>query len=738
MPVTTTYPGVYIEELPSPVHTIAGVATSIAAFVGYTASGIDNRAELLFSFSDYERLFGGLASDSELSYAVQQFFSNGGSQAYVVRAPKIGASGANVSFDGMTFTALSSGSWADNNLIIDVDFTNIDPTVDAKAFNLTITNLVDGTTESFPRVTLTTAKKNYIAAIVNDPDTGSQLVNVVVTGSPGAPTATGLVGATNAANFLYAAMGSKTAVNGTVSITVAAPTVVVGATSIFTTVLKPGQLVMIGNDTTAYEIASIASDTSLTLKTAYGGTLPVVAGTTMSVVVPTPTADKDYNLIMTVTNPTPVPAPLPLTIRVFNKGAPVPQSMAGLTAQVQRAINNALGVSWPGASVQVTPSGSALRVNAFFPGANIDAVLSFSLVTTTTSLGDAAGALGLRAPTSSNVAHYALGTGHGWAQQTNSVAGGDGTGLPGTAQLVGNQMSFTGIYALDKIDLFNLLCIPDATRAGLGTPSTIDSTVDPVVIYSSAISYCKTRRAMLLIDCPPNVNDVNSALDWKTTTIGVHDENGACFFPRLRLADPLDGYQLRTYAPCGVIAGLYARIDASRGVWKAPAGTESTLTGVQGVVYKLNDAENGVLNPVAVNCTRLFPVYGPVLWGARTLVGADVEGSQWKYVPVRRLALYIEESLYRGTQWAVFEPNDEPLWSALRLNVGSFMHDLFRKGAFQGQTPTEAYLVKCDSETTTQNDIDQGRVNILVAFAPLKPAEFVVIQIQQLAGQVQT
>jgi phage tail sheath protein FI len=187
-----------------------------------------------------------------------------------------------------------------------------------------------------------------------------------------------------------------------------------------------------------------------------------------------------------------------------------------------------------------------------------------------------------------------------------------------------------------------------------------------------------------------------------------------------------------------VVAGLYARIDGTRGVWKAPAGTEATLTGVQGLVYKMSDPENGVLNPIGLNCFRTFPVYGNILWGARTLVGADADANQWKYVPVRRIALYIEESLYRGTQWVVFEPNDEPLWAAIRLNVGSFMSDLFRKGAFQGLTPKDAYLVKCDSETTTQSDIDNGIVNILVGFAPLKPAEFVIIQIQQLAGQSQS
>ena len=173
-------------------------------------------------------------------------------------------------------------------------------------------------------------------------------------------------------------------------------------------------------------------------------------------------------------------------------------------------------------------------------------------------------------------------------------------------------------------------------------------------------------------------------------------------------------------------------------MWKAPAGIDASLTGVAAPVYVLSDAEQGVLNPIGLNCFRAFPIYGNVSFGARTLVGADAQASEWKYVPVRRTALFIEESLYRGTQWVVFEPNDELLWAQIRLNVGAFMHTLFVQGAFQGKSPQEAYLVKCDSETTTQNDINTGIVNILVGFAPLRPAEFVVVQIKQLAGQIQT
>ena len=151
----------------------------------------------------------------------------------------------------------------------------------------------------------------------------------------------------------------------------------------------------------------------------------------------------------------------------------------------------------------------------------------------------------------------------------------------------------------------------------------------------------------------------------------------------------------------------------------------------------LTDDENGMLNPLGINCLRSFPIIGRIVWGSRTLRGADQLADEYKYVPVRRLALFIEESLFRGTQWVVFEPNDEPLWAQIRLNVGAFMNNLFRKGAFQGTTPQKAYFVKCDSDTTTQNDIDLGIVNIVVGFAPLKPAEFVIIKLQQIAGELE-
>jgi phage tail sheath protein FI len=291
---------------------------------------------------------------------------------------------------------------------------------------------------------------------------------------------------------------------------------------------------------------------------------------------------------------------------------------------------------------------------------------------------------------------------------------------------VGMQAAKTGLFALEKADLFNLLCIP---------PYLEDGNVDGALL-SAAAAYCEERRAMLLVDPDSTWNDKDDA---KTAiaTFATSSKNAALFFPRLRQPNPLLDNQVEDFAPCGAVAGVFARTDSQRGVWKAPAGLEATLVGVPQLSVPLTDGEIGELNPLGINCLKTMPGAGRLVWGARTLQGNDILASEWKYIPVRRTALYIEESLYRGTQWVVFEPNDEPLWAQIRLNVGAFMHSLFRQGAFQGTTPREAYFVKCDKETTTQDDINRGIVNIIVGFAPLKPAEFVVIKLQQMAGQIQ-
>ncbi len=313
-------------------------------------------------------------------------------------------------------------------------------------------------------------------------------------------------------------------------------------------------------------------------------------------------------------------------------------------------------------------------------------------------------------------------------QQNN--AGSDGTDITDTEiSDAGLKANRKGLYALDQADLFNLLCIPPLTRSqDIG-----DTTL------AAAAKYCKDKRAFLIVDPPSawkKISDAVSGVDTLSSQIGSDlATNAAVYFPRLKMADPLKENRTEEFAPCGAIAGIFARTDSQRGIWKAPAGIEASVVGVRELSYKMTDGENGQLNPLGVNCVRNFPVYGNVLWGARTLAGADQLASEWKYVPVRRLALYLEESLYRGTQWVVFEPNDEPLWSQIRLNIGSFMNNLFKQGAFQGKTPKEAYFVKCDSETTTQYDIDRGIVNIVIGFSPLKPAEFVILKFQQMTRE---
>jgi phage tail sheath protein FI len=255
-------------------------------------------------------------------------------------------------------------------------------------------------------------------------------------------------------------------------------------------------------------------------------------------------------------------------------------------------------------------------------------------------------------------------------------------------------------------------------------------------VVAEAEAYCAAKRAFLIVDVPAFVNTQAEMNTWIATNGGIRHPNAAVYFPRLLVPDPASEGRPRGVAASGTLAGVFARIDATSGVWKAPAGTDATLRNAT-LAVTLTDGENGALNPLGVNALRNFPIFGNISWGARTLVGADQMASEWKYVPVRRTALFIETSLEQGLKWVVFEPNDEPLWAQIRLNVGAFMHNLFRQSAFQGKTPAQAYFVKCDAETTTQNDIDRGIVNVLVGFAPLKPAEFVVIRIEQMAGQVQ-
>ncbi|MCA1185398.1 phage tail sheath subtilisin-like domain-containing protein [Saccharopolyspora sp. 6T] len=296
---------------------------------------------------------------------------------------------------------------------------------------------------------------------------------------------------------------------------------------------------------------------------------------------------------------------------------------------------------------------------------------------------------------------------------------------PGPRDLIGSEARKTGLQALRDVDDVNLLALPEL--AGY------ESTEDVLAVLTAADRICRERRIFLLVDAPASWSGVDAVRAGITAFDPVRSDHAGLFFPHLQLVDPLSG-RLRSFPPCGAVAGVIARTDAERGVWKAPAGTEAKLLGVRSPSVRLTDRESGLLNPLGVNCLRSFPVVGAVVWGARTLAGSDAADSEWKYLPVRRLALHVEESLRRGLQWAVFEPNTEQLWQQIRLNASAYLHTLFRQGTFQGGTPREAYFVKCDADTTTQEDVDRGVVNVVVGIAPTKPAEFVIVTIQQFAG----
>ena len=276
-----------------------------------------------------------------------------------------------------------------------------------------------------------------------------------------------------------------------------------------------------------------------------------------------------------------------------------------------------------------------------------------------------------------------------------------------------------GLYHLDNIDLFNLLCVPGETA--------------PKIIKKLQ-KFCRGRRAFLIADCDRSAkySDLRSGVG---TIVGDDSINAAFYFPWVLAGDPLQANAPREFPPCGFVAGMYARNYMTRGVWKSPAGTDASLNGVLGLSpdKKVSDAENGFLNRQGVNCIRTFQPHGTVVWGARTLSG-DGTAPEWKYVAVRRTFLFIEQSIYEGLQWVVFEPNSETLWVRINQTLQNFLLVLWRQGALQGSKPEHAFFIKCDRTTMTQNDIDSGVVNIVIGVAPIKPAEFVIIRIRQMAA----
>jgi uncharacterized protein len=599
MATSVSYPGVYIEELPSAVRTITAVTTSVTAFVGATRRGPLDEAVTITSFAEFERRYGGLDAKSLLSYAVQQFFLLGGSVAVVVRVAKDAAPAArDIAAGGepkaLTVTSRDASAWG-NGLRVAIDPGAADDTFAVRVLDASGTVL-----ERYRNLSMDPAAPRFVEAVVNE----SSYIEIRATGD-------------TVPDF-----------SGTVSGPV--------------------------------------------------DTLPELA---------------DKRLTATVEGVEPV------EITLYTAADAEPSSLTALGLLLERRLRAA------------SPHRAFTRADVDVAGKRLQ-VLAGTAGATMTLTGEVANLLGL---------HPAHATAY-------ALTGGDDGAPPTDAEFRGSEADKTGVHALREVQDVNLLCLPDLAGQ--------EYTGDAIGVIATAEELCEDMRMLLIVDSPPEWTTIEQARTGLPAYDAVRSDHAALYFPHITLTDPLTG-RLRTFPPSGAVAGLMARTDAERGVWKAPAGTDVRLAGVRSMAVRMSDAENGLLNPLGVNCLRTFPIVGPVIWGARTLLGADALTSEWKYVPVRRLAFMIEESLYRGLKWVVFEPNAEPLWGQIRLNVGAFLHNLFTQGAFQGTASREAYFVKCDRDTTTQDDINRGIVNVIVGFAPLKPAEFVVVKIEQMAGRIE-
>ncbi|MGH7649209.1 MAG: phage tail sheath family protein [Gemmatimonadaceae bacterium] len=794
--VQVSYPGVYIEELSSGVHTITGVATSIAAFFGRASQGPMNTAVRLSSLTDYTRTFGAPFPLSDLAISVQQFFANGGTDCYVVRlAANPSTAGLTLknlaaTRDVLTVTAKSPGLWG-NGIRLEIDYNTANPD---ESFNVRIYQVAANVivkTETFNALVMDPQSPRFAPTFLTqsstlvDVDLNAALGDIAVSTSPiyvESP-----AGYSESRRVLDVSAAHIVATRATL-------TTLFQGTGHFQIAVDDSVFVDVdlsALDFTGMSAAAIATAITTEINSKLAGVLPGASITcsldtvgpnlrvlrltsagarTASVRIRRASALDMANALMLGIDQGGIEVvrfsnQRPVFIGSVYMGGPAygditdgPSSVNKLAAMAQDAtftvITDATSVVVPG--VQTTAPGdpwyldasgnsdgvreklrivvAALNADANFSlkyqaslwGYHLAISLRAQSINTTSDVTSTSGTL-VGTGTIDNVRQYTLGLGGAGTYQDAPVLGTDGA-VPKFADYAGVEALRTGFYALDAVDLFNLMVLPADQE--LLQP-------DFLPILGPASTYCTDHRAILLIDPPSawTVNNLPVAQDSDVNTLRslVTSTNSAVFYPRVQF---FDGTVQRYIGPTGMIAGIMARTDASRGVWKAPAGLDATLNGSTDLEVILTDRQNGVLNPLAVNCLRSFPS-GRVVWGSRTLAGFDNSAdSDWKYLPVRRTALFLEESLYRGTQWVVFEPNDDPLYASIRKNLNAFMMGLFRQGAFQGSTPSDAFFVKCDDETTTQDDRNLGIVNIVVGFAPLKPAEFVVIQIQQIAGDV--
>lgn len=675
-----TYPGVYIQEVPSDVRTIVGVDTATTAFIGRARRGLVNTPVVIHNYGDFERNFGGLWLKSTLGYAVRSFFLNGGAKAVIVR-----------SFRNVTPEVIDAIEKAAAVTTPAPTVADLKAAADAKAATF------DNTQEP-----LKTFLEKFNAAVTAQGATVASVLAATRANTPRTKANLTINAALLAAQNVARAAQQAAALNDATKASVIEAATKAAAVYGTSGALHDAADEILQEVTNAADLAAIKQLKYEDLTAAAGQAHGANATLVLEAVTEGSWSNKLQARIVDV--------------------APVVQT--ALAAQHPNVADSA----W---FTLVLYDGETGITEEFANVTLVDSPRKLDKVLVGASQ---LARMGSPAPTMTPVPHAPPLADElwkdDWATTKVETAGQatDADKLDSNA-VRGSYAAKSGIYALEDTNIFNLLCIPPFDGQDVSSMNPVSNDV-----WVEAAKYCTDQRAMLIVDAP-----WNSKVEAVTgMPLFAPSANAVLYFPLVTMANPLRDNQLETFAPSGLIAGIIARTDATRGVWKAPAGLDATLNGVAALAVALTDDENGELNPLGVNCLRSRPAVGSVIWGARTLVGDDRLASQWKYLPVRRTALFIEETIYRNIQWAVFEPNDEPLWAQLRLNIGVFMNGLFRQGAFQGQSAKAAYFVKCDSTTTTQADIDKGIVNVVVGFAPLKPAEFVVIYLQQIAGQLAT
>ena len=797
MPSRLTFPGVYVEEQSSGVRTITGVATSTTLFIGMARKGILGRPTPIRGVDQFAQIFGEDLAYGELVPQVRQFFLNGGGDAVVVRvAEAAGVSAASVALrnpggtDVLRLTAKSAGTLGQElRAIVDYNTPTPELTFNIEVFRRSVD--INGATlisenEFFGNLTMDPSSPRHAVSLLTRE---SLLVDAALPGLALVPSDAGfsqsglLLAAADPAAVVSLnaalAIGNRfvIAVDGGAAVNVTLPAPIGVLATWLTEAANAVNAALIANGQpggVSLSLAAFGVNRALRITSA--------GGTTDSVVV-TAAAQSDASRVLelgTAAGGIEIgrysrfrPAPSGFTTELHSRGSASFAQNSDLARLV--AFGEALRANLTGWTFD-DGSGSPLFASAAAP--------AFSGVGATFILGDisTAGVGSLRnAATHLDTLVASLGAGIGptWRVRrtgyrisltpttgtsnagitaTLTSAGGVdigavATGIAATARAANAQAytlgaAGTGIYQAPgaagnnggvptlsdyeaifstverEVDIFNLLTLPR------GDGQTDDQRQ---LLWGSASALCDRERAFLIVDPRSDWDNVDEAFAGvPNLRLGVVTNHAGLYWPRIRIASttlPVD--------PGGTIAGIMARTDTRRGVWKAAAGLEAQIIGATGLDHLISDAENGVTNPAAINTLRQF-AGGAVVWGARTMAGFDNSGEDdYKYVPVRRTALFIEESLYRGLKFALFEPNDDRLWAQIRLAAGAFMQNLFRQGAFQGTKASDAYEVRCDASTTTQNDINLGRVNVIVAFAPLRPTEFVVLVVRQLAGQVQ-